>query len=101
MDNLHARLEALGYLNPDFLEVGERVVWIRAQLTSADICAAPIERLAKGIEEFWSYETFRDAWTALYNWNPETEAEPAGWLRHKPSNRRRADGDASREEIRA
>ena len=42
-----------------------------------------------GCPDGWDYETVSGATSALTTWNVETEAEPAGWVRHIPSNRRR------------
>ena len=39
---------------------------------------------------------------AFLTWNPATETEPSGWVRHPPSGRRRfPDGDPATEEVRA
>lgn len=40
----------------------------------------------------------RAALRALHCW--DGSGDPEGWYRHKPSNRRRPDGDPSREEVR-
>lgn len=54
------------------------------------------------VNDRWAYETVSGALTAYMNWIDHIEVmdEPTGWIRHQPSNRRRANGDPSQEVIR-
>lgn len=52
-----------------------------------------------GPEQVWTYESQADALGAALTWDG-SEGEPMGWIRHRPSNRRREDGDPNRETIR-
>jgi len=36
---------------------------------------------------------------AFHAWNPETQEEPEGWIRHVQTGRRRPGGDASKEYV--
>lgn len=49
-------------------------------------------------DECWTYPSVAAAVAALNAW--EGWDPPDGWIRHKPSNRRRPDGDPAREYIR-
>lgn len=47
------------------------------------------------VEDRWSYPTRDAALVAVLRWSASGAAEPEGWIRHQPSNRRRvyaADG---------
>ncbi|MEW6306768.1 MAG: hypothetical protein AB1705_25150 [Verrucomicrobiota bacterium] len=46
----------------------------------------------------WCYETLQDAVIALNRW--DLRGEPAGWIRHPASGRRRPDGDPAKEYVR-
>lgn len=37
----------------------------------------------------WTYQDLAAAVLAYIAWNPEATIEPEGWIRHRPSNRRR------------
>ena len=50
-------------------------------------------------DEGWEYGTLDGAIEAMDLWDPETEEEPAGWVRHVPSMRRRPGGDPKREYV--
>lgn len=52
-----------------------------------------------GWDEQWWYER-GEAGAALFKWHVGGGAEPEGWHRHIPSNRRRENGDPTKEEIR-
>ena len=54
---------------------------------------------AVGAAEEYSYPDLVQALVAYTLWNFPDEPEPDGWIRHVPSNRRRPDGDVSREYI--
>jgi hypothetical protein len=47
----------------------------------------------------WCYATLVGAVKAMVEWNPDTELEPEGWIRHPGSGRRRPDGDKTREYV--
>lgn len=49
--------------------------------------------------EQWMYSSVPGALTAFAEW--EGTGEPEHWIRHKPSNRRRIDGDPEKEFIRS
>jgi hypothetical protein len=53
-----------------------------------------------GVDERWTYAPghFLAAVAGMILWEPNFE--PTGWIRHRPSDRRRPDGDPSREYIR-
>lgn len=51
-----------------------------------------------GYSEAYTYEDPEKAAAAFEAW--EGNGEPDGWVRHIPSNRRRPNGDASKEHIR-
>ena len=51
-------------------------------------------------EEEYSYQALDEAMIALIVWDPDTDADPSGWVRHIPSYRRRPGGDATKEEVR-
>lgn len=59
---------------------------------------APDDPEPRGFNDAYDYERLEDAEQAYTEWDG-TE-EPAGWYRHRPSNRRRPEGDPAREEIR-
>jgi len=55
-----------------------------------------------GYDQRWCYSTPNDALVALVRWAVNSfEGEPEGWHRHPASGRRRPDGDAEQEYIRA
>lgn len=54
-----------------------------------------------GYSESYSYESYEAAVSGLTEWSGKEGTEPEGWIRHQPSNRRRTDGDAETEYIRA
>lgn len=66
----------------------------RALLTAA----TPENHVFGQYDECWYYETHQEAIYALILW--DGTGDPVGWTRHKPSNRRRPDGDPTREEVR-
>jgi len=51
----------------------------------------------QGFEEFFEFQNVAAAFVAFEAWGGD--GEPEGWHRHVPSNRRRPDGDPSREYI--
>lgn len=50
-------------------------------------------------DESYDYPSMEAAWAAVLDWNGEGEP-PDGWTRHRPSNRRRPNGDPAREFVR-
>jgi hypothetical protein len=53
----------------------------------------------EGYDDVWEYATPVAATRAMIQWDPATEAEPAGWSRHPATGRRRPGGDASKEDL--
>ena len=51
-------------------------------------------------DEGYTYERLADAVDALESWDPAETFEPLGWIRHRPSNRRRSGGDPREEYVR-
>ncbi len=47
--------------------------------------------------DLWDYPSGYEAWEAFEAF--DGTAEPEGWVRHKPSNRRRPGGDSSKEYV--
>ncbi len=45
------------------------------------------------LDDGWCYETLGAALLALAKWNPLTQPEPEGWIKHINTERRRIDGD--------
>ena len=52
-----------------------------------------------GVENGWCYDSVGHAAIALAAFDPKTMTEPEGWYRNPHHDRRRPDGDASREYI--
>ena len=51
-------------------------------------------------DDEWMYATLADAVIEFQKWDKVKDDEPEGWTRHKPSMRRRPDGNKSLEEVR-
>lgn len=89
-----------GYWAGDLMPDG-RVAFLMPQIFGVDICIGAEATEDAGLTERYSYN---DASIALAAWSAWREAEffgePVLWIRHRPSNRRRPSGDASREEVR-
>jgi len=51
-------------------------------------------------DDEWDYDTPALAFAAAQGWDPAATPEPAGWMRHPSSGRRRPDGDPTREYVR-
>lgn len=51
-------------------------------------------------DEQYVYPSIEAAWAAVQDWDGRGDP-PDGWIRHQPSNRRRPDGDPTREFVRA
>lgn len=52
-----------------------------------------------GFTDIWDYPSVIAAELAMERYDPDHEAEPAGWHRHPASGRRRPNGDASKEYV--
>lgn len=52
-----------------------------------------------GPDESYCYQRLADALAEMARWNPNTEPEPRGWIRHIQSGRCRPDGDPAKEYI--
>ena len=76
---------------------GRLVVVERLSFGSARIYLAP----ARAGEEadFWDYGSVNEAIAEAVLWNAEKEPEPARWLRHEPSGRKRPGGCAELEYV--
>lgn len=53
------------------------------------------------VHDAWCYESVFQAVRAVEEWDPLTEDEPKGWIRHPQSGRRRPLGNPEREYIRS
>ncbi len=51
-----------------------------------------------GFTDTYEFDSAPPAIEAAKRW--DGEGDPVGWIRHKPSNRRRVGGDPAREEVR-
>jgi hypothetical protein len=75
-------------------------ICVMPQLFNALLCVTPLWR---DWHECWEcgyhYETAVQALVAAVLWEPETEAEPSGWIRCLNDGRRRPDGDPAQEYI--
>jgi hypothetical protein len=82
-------------------DLGEgRGAWIYPMLHTFRIAVGAVE--GGGYDDCWCYKDLLNAYTAFCDWNPATEPEPQGWVRHPPSGRRRfPDGDPATEEVRS
>lgn len=53
----------------------------------------------EGYDDSWCYNSLEGAIAAMKAWDPETQPEPDGWMRHIHTARRRPGGDASKEYV--
>jgi hypothetical protein len=83
-----------------FRELGDgRGVWVYPMLYTFKLVIGPLN--AGWHNGGWCYKDLPSVVVAFVVWNPVTEPEPDGWVRHPPSGRRRfPDGDPTTEEIR-
>ena len=51
-------------------------------------------------DDGWCYDNKEGAMQAMAEWDPFIDPEPAGWMRHPATGRRRPDGDPKREFVR-
>lgn len=91
----------LSYETHRFLEDGRFIGLGLLLLGQAHIVmTAPGADSSQGYAEAWQYETVGAAVAAFERWDPMSECEPEGWVRHIPSYRRRPGGDPAREHVR-
>lgn len=88
------------YMAGEFMPDG-RVAFLVPRIFGVEICIGAEPTQVAGLTDLYSYAHVSHAVFAWQDWgDAEFAGEPDGWIRHRPSNRRRPDGDASREEIR-
>ena len=99
---VHA-LTSVGYAVDDVRVLPDgRVAWLHKLMFTVAICVGRIDVLTEpfgSYDDRWCYPSSALAATALRRWEPETEKEPDGWIRHPSSGRRRPGGDASKEYV--
>lgn len=100
MEDCGGQVGAIG-----FRDLGDgRGLWIYPMMFTFKLVIGEIGK--DTYEDGWCYrrESVEDAIAvhyAMHAWNPETEPEPVGWIRHPTSGRRRfPDGDPATEEVR-
>lgn len=83
-----------------FRDLGDgRAVWIYPMLYTFKIAIGPVD--SPGYSDHWCYKDLKSVVSAFALWEPSTEPEPGGWVRHPPTGRRRfPDGDPATEEVR-
>ena len=83
-----------------FRDLGDgRAVWIYPMLYTFKIAIGPVD--SPGYSDHWCYKDLESVVSAFALWEPSTEPEPGGWVRHPPTGRRRfPDGDPATEEVR-
>lgn len=80
---------------------GERWIALEEMLYGACDVKRGLVAFPSQIEDRWTYRTGGEALQVLLSWDGDGDA-PVGWIRHRPSNRRRwPDGDPTTEEVRA
>jgi hypothetical protein len=67
-----------------------RIAAVRKNLFGASIIVGVDEF---GCDDSFDYQAVEQAIAELYLWRPREQPEPAGWIRHMPSGRRRPGGD--------
>ena len=84
---------------PERLLADGRKLWLYPMMYTYRLAIGQADR--NDFEDSWCYETREAGMKAFEEWDPLDPAttEPSGWVRHPASGRRRADGDASREEV--
>lgn len=76
---------------------GNRAVVYEMTFGKGRICVGPADD-PSGFDDVWCYESVPAAIDALEVW--DGEGEPAGWMRHPRSGRRRPEGDPAQEYVR-
>jgi hypothetical protein len=87
----------------DYAFSPEKGVLLRRQFGKrhCDLVPRPRERAALRMgDDRWTYPSVGDAIAALTRWDGEGDP-PNGWIRHRPSGRRRPDGTAGSEYVAA
>ena len=84
-----------------FPDLGDgRGLWIYRMGYTHKLIIGPIG--VPWFDNSWCYATLATATAAFNAWDPSTEVEPVGWVRHPHSGRRCfPDGDPATEEVRA
>lgn len=78
-----------------------RVAFLIPRIFTVEICIGAEPTEGAGLSETFTYAEPSLAVAAWEMWRTlKFAGEPVLWIRHQPSNRRRPDGDAAREEIR-
>lgn len=92
---------ANGYFAGTYLPDGRVAFLIPLLLDQCDIGIGAEPTHMAGISERYSYRTAPEAIAAWATWIVnDLQGEPTGWVRHRPTDRRRwPDGDASTERI--
>jgi hypothetical protein len=90
-----------GYNYILFRVVGDgRGIWVYPMMFTYKLVIGPVGKDC--YSDGWCYKDLNSATTAFSEWNPATEPEPQGWVRHPRTGRRRfPDGDPATEEVRA
>lgn len=80
-----------------FSDDGSQVIAIRRSLCGGGQIIGGCDE--HGCSDVWSYPFLTTAVLEFLVWTGDAGTEPEGWIRHQPSNRRRPDGDATREHV--
>lgn len=75
---------------------GDQWVYVIQMIFNARITIGP-EFSAGWYDDCWCYDTAAEALVAAATWDPDTEPEPTGWVKHPTSGRYRPGGDPERE----
>jgi hypothetical protein len=83
-----------------FREVGDgRGIWVYRMFYTFKMVIGPIG--CGGYDDHWCYRDLASVVETYAAWEPLTEKEPEGWVRHPPTGRRRfPSGDPATEEVR-
>jgi hypothetical protein len=76
-----------------------RIAWIHQLMFTHAVLVSRPEQITRCYEDRWCFITKAEAVRALDDWT--TQQEPAGWIRHPNTGRRRPYGDASKEYVEA
>lgn len=84
-----------------FRDLGDgRGIWVYPMMYTFKLVIGSIG--SRSYDDGWCYADLGSALSAVAFWNPATEPEPSGWVRHPQSGRRRfPDGDPASEEVSA
>lgn len=93
-----ARSRLRGHTRPIRLLGDGRVLGVEPQTFNRGLLTlGPVSDIERYYDECYEYQSYEGAVEAMRTWDPEAEDEPSGWYRHKPSNRRRPNGDKRKE----